>query len=539
MALTDTQLRDVLRRYETTDGLPIIDLPAGIFDIRNTLDLVAHGVGFRGAGRERTILRNVNESGAPMFRVTNVGDVSVDNFTLQSLTLESEAGAGHVVEFDLGSGAGHWLWRDTNVFQRNPNASIMRASFLKIGDSPKGDGGMYDNSFVDQFWEHGVRNSAPPTVPALDIDGDFQAFNITRFARFRVDTNEGTAPFVRLVNNAPEAVRFWYHAHFSDWTCETVRSGVFDLGGLHKCILENIAVLDTQFMDNHVIQLREGTVQGCEQCVIRDYVRPGTSDVLKGVAGTSKAAGYTSSGSTITATYSVAPGYAVGQPLFIEGAGITSQHVTVATVAGTVVTFTATGSLPASGSLTSYESVCDIKLGSSSSWTALTNIGGNSDDGAVLVDCNERPVEIHGKTQAVSYFRVNAGATVVTGTGFVDQAVVEADIVRCNELAERSVGAGFVLPGGATLKGYRKASATLDFPSVAANGGIQELTISVPGIGANDRVIAEPGSAGALEAGLIPWAYCSAVDTVTIRLTNATAAPIDPASRTWNVTVFS
>lgn len=71
---------------------------------------------------------------------------------------------------------------------------------------------------------------------------------------------------------------------------------------------------------------------------------------------------------------------------------------------------------------------------------------------------------------------------------------------------------------------------SLDFPSVASQG-IQELTLAVPGALVGQTVtLAVPAT---LPAGLIPTGYVSAADIVTIRLTNITAAAIDPAAATW------
>ncbi len=78
------------------------------------------------------------------------------------------------------------------------------------------------------------------------------------------------------------------------------------------------------------------------------------------------------------------------------------------------------------------------------------------------------------------------------------------------------------------------ASATLDFPSVAA-AGQQELTITVTGAATGDTVYLAPPSS--LEAGLIATGRVSATNTVTIRVSNITAGAIDPASASWKVRV--
>lgn len=84
------------------------------------------------------------------------------------------------------------------------------------------------------------------------------------------------------------------------------------------------------------------------------------------------------------------------------------------------------------------------------------------------------------------------------------------------------------------------ASATLDFPSIAAQTAtaitFQSLTITVTGAAVGDAVSIGPPSG--INAGLIWEGYVSATNTVTVRVGNCTAAPIDPASATWKATVF-
>lgn len=84
------------------------------------------------------------------------------------------------------------------------------------------------------------------------------------------------------------------------------------------------------------------------------------------------------------------------------------------------------------------------------------------------------------------------------------------------------------------------ATASLDFPSIAAQTAtttsFQTRTITVTGAEVGDAVVLGPPSN--IAAGLIWEGYVSATNTVTIRLGNCTAAPIDPASATWRATVL-
>lgn len=61
-------------------------------------------------------------------------------------------------------------------------------------------------------------------------------------------------------------------------------------------------------------------------------------------------------------------------------------------------------------------------------------------------------------------------------------------------------------------------------------------TLTVTGAQTGDTVIVNPSTA--LEAGLVVYGYVSAADTVTIVANNPTSGSIDPASRTYYVTVL-
>lgn len=78
------------------------------------------------------------------------------------------------------------------------------------------------------------------------------------------------------------------------------------------------------------------------------------------------------------------------------------------------------------------------------------------------------------------------------------------------------------------------ATSALDFPSIV-NGTTEDLTIALAG-----AVVGEPvelGVPAALDAGLIPFAFVSATNVVTVRIGNITGAPIDPASGNFTVRI--
>lgn len=80
------------------------------------------------------------------------------------------------------------------------------------------------------------------------------------------------------------------------------------------------------------------------------------------------------------------------------------------------------------------------------------------------------------------------------------------------------------------------ATATLDFPSISA-GGQQDLTITVTGASTGDVV--QLGLPAAPTAGVVFNAFVSAANTVTVRASNITGSPIDPASATYRAAVTS
>jgi hypothetical protein len=89
---------------------------------------------------------------------------------------------------------------------------------------------------------------------------------------------------------------------------------------------------------------------------------------------------------------------------------------------------------------------------------------------------------------------------------------------------------------GTNITAAYSASATLDFPSIAATGGTQDLTITVTGAATGDRVCL--GLPAAPSAGVVFNAFVSAANTVTVRATNCTGGAIDPASASYSVQVF-
>jgi hypothetical protein len=99
----------------------------------------------------------------------------------------------------------------------------------------------------------------------------------------------------------------------------------------------------------------------------------------------------------------------------------------------------------------------------------------------------------------------------------------------------RSLG-GFIAGNGNTITKVLSGSASLNFGSIGA-AAQADLTITVTGAAVGDEVVMALPAAPA--AGLIFNAFVSATNTVTIRASNITAAPVDPAAATFGVIVIA
>ena len=95
---------------------------------------------------------------------------------------------------------------------------------------------------------------------------------------------------------------------------------------------------------------------------------------------------------------------------------------------------------------------------------------------------------------------------------------------------------GFITGTGATITKVLTNTASLDFGSISA-ASQSSLTITVTGAAVGDEVIMALPAAPA--AGIVFNAFVSAADTVTIRASNITASPVDPAAATYGVVVIA
>lgn len=88
--------------------------------------------------------------------------------------------------------------------------------------------------------------------------------------------------------------------------------------------------------------------------------------------------------------------------------------------------------------------------------------------------------------------------------------------------------------GGTVFQKILSATASLNFPSIAANS-VAALTMTVTGATTGSSV--EVGAPSTLEANLTFCGFVSAANTVTIRVHNGSGGAIDPAAATWRATV--
>jgi hypothetical protein len=96
---------------------------------------------------------------------------------------------------------------------------------------------------------------------------------------------------------------------------------------------------------------------------------------------------------------------------------------------------------------------------------------------------------------------------------------------------------GFIASDGSnTITKVLSGSASLNFAEIAA-AAQASLTITVTGAAVGDEVIMALPAAPA--AGIVFNAFVSAADTVTVRASNITAAPVDPAAATYGVIVIA
>lgn len=133
-------------------------------------------------------------------------------------------------------------------------------------------------------------------------------------------------------------------------------------------------------------------------------------------------------------------------------------------------------------------------------------------------------------------FSVSGSPVTTTGTLAVSKATQNANLVFAGPASGGAAAPTFRAMAVADLPAFT-GSAALDFGNIAA-GASETLTITVTGAAVGDPVILGIPHA-AFTAGLVFTYWVSAPDTVSVQCTNTSAAPIDPASATFNAVVIN
>lgn len=126
-----------------------------------------------------------------------------------------------------------------------------------------------------------------------------------------------------------------------------------------------------------------------------------------------------------------------------------------------------------------------------------------------------------------------SGNLNLTGDLSLDDITLADSVTVTTLAASTGITTGKIaIGGGSDLLKVAISSPSVNFAEIA-DGATGTATVTVTGAKVGDAVIVNPP---ALEAGLIfNGAAVTAANTVTIYLTNVTAAPIDPAAATYRL----
>jgi hypothetical protein len=179
-----------------------------------------------------------------------------------------------------------------------------------------------------------------------------------------------------------------------------------------------------------------------------------------------------------------------------------------------------------------------VGLGIVGMYMALTNAGGTSFTGVASESVYVASIKLTPLGAILDLDFENAdpaySLTVRDRAGGADGTATASGIYQSRRTLEANVGQ-ITIGGGAMLKKVLSNTAALDFGSIAAAASA-DLTITVNGAAVGDSV--SLGLPSAPSSGIVYQAFVSAVNAVTVRATNITAAAIDPVSNTFRITVI-
>jgi hypothetical protein len=153
--------------------------------------------------------------------------------------------------------------------------------------------------------------------------------------------------------------------------------------------------------------------------------------------------------------------------------------------------------------------------------SALTSADTAADDLFLAFDTSAAVLKDITRTELIDMVANNLAAQSVANAALQNALVATTSIK--------------VTSSGTACTKLLSATATLDFGSINAAASA-DLTVAVVGAAVGDAV--HLGLPAAPTAGIVFQGFVSAADVVTIRATNITAAPVDPASASYRVAVL-
>ena len=167
--------------------------------------------------------------------------------------------------------------------------------------------------------------------------------------------------------------------------------------------------------------------------------------------------------------------------------------------------------------------------GSASATTVNAPSGGT----VSLRVANDARVSATATAVTVQNVPLNVSVTTASTSNTTGSATFAGGIGVAGRTSTDSLAVG----NGAPLTALLSTNATFDFPAIAGNGGVQDLTIAVNGATVGSAVNVVESSGAFAEAGLVVRAIVTGTGVVTVRATNVTSGSIDPEPANYRVTV--
>jgi hypothetical protein len=141
----------------------------------------------------------------------------------------------------------------------------------------------------------------------------------------------------------------------------------------------------------------------------------------------------------------------------------------------------------------------------------------------------------------VTFATATTGRCVLNGTGGAGGGGTGTitDVTSDNGIVVTDMGGGVRRVGFNTLviPRFIAGSGTIDFASIAANHACVTNTFTLTGAQTGQTPV--PGRPASISGSLAMEMWVSAVDTISVKLCNPTASPIDPASATYTATIVT